>query len=97
MLSCKELCELVVVCAKSGVAEITFDGAFVKFSSAPAEIRIEHRDIQENKEEVEKAILEEEVSASEEDIAEMMIENPSEYERLQLLGELEDVDNKRVK
>ena len=93
MLSIKGICDLISVCGKSGVTELSFDTLKVSFSHSKtleenAPIVLSGRPEPENFEQIEQDLKEEHLSMA-------LIENPAEYERLAAAGELEDDQGKK--
>lgn len=99
-ISCEEVCKIIEVAAKRGVAELKFGVLELKFGPAlskptapgptiPA-FRSENV-LQEQQIEHEKAILSEEIRTREEQVAELMISDPLAAEEMMLQEEVERV------
>jgi len=96
-INCKEVCAIIKICSESGVRELSFGGLKVSFGrhanevlaldntyAAPQAIH-EAQAIEASQ----KAIEQEELSTKEEQLSQMMIEDPLEYEAMVARGELE--------
>jgi len=99
ILTSSDIKVIIEACSANLVSEITFGDLHIKFSSA----EIEQKSLEINSEikqpdaQVEhQAIVAEEVSLREDDLANMILSDPAEYERLQVLGELEDAGYHRT-
>ena len=102
LLNFKELCSIIKTCGANNVAELKFGDLCVSFhkkveTQQPIESEHKHNThtdteiSDEQREQMGKAALEhDEIMTREDQLDQMLIESPSEYERLIAQGDLED-------
>ena len=91
-LTASEVCEIIKVCAASGVARIQYGALEVDFGSQSVAAEPQPHVVEESviSQVEQEAVLSAEVNAKQEELSSMLLTDPSEYERLMLLGDLED-------
>lgn len=101
LLSFRELCSIIKTCGSNNVAELKFGDLHVRFHQAvvvqqqqPPKVETTHPDTEisdEQREQLENvALVRDEIATKEDQLDQMLIESPSEYERLIAEGDLED-------
>lgn len=104
LLNFKELCSIIKTCSGHNVSELKFGDLHVTFHRTvkseleqTAPVQPTHTDTEisdEQREQIAKAALErDEISTREDQLDQMLIESPSDYERLIAEGDLEDDGN----
>lgn len=101
-LTSDEVCRIIETCNVNGVGELTFSGLTLKMGrptqTAPAPgpdlvDTVTQEQIQMIQKEISaEDLLAEEIDTRQEQLAQMLLEDPAEAERLILTGELEDDD-----
>jgi hypothetical protein len=91
-----DICNLIKTCSVSGVLELNYGELHIKFASkdieAPSEPAIAGRKSDATKSTVieQDSIEQDELKTKQDQLDLMLIEDPAEYERLLIAGELED-------
>jgi hypothetical protein len=97
-LTCKDICEIIGTCRDSGVLELKFKGLLVSFKSkggtesAASDQQSHVEEIQELKIDDEKLRFEIEDRQKEDELANMLIENPSDFEQGLARGDFVDAE-----
>lgn len=96
----KDLCQLIRECGRAGVTELTLDPVRVVFSPKPTEQEkntsiawapaAKTSAATNSPEQNELDLMRAELSLREDQLANVLLEDPAEYERLMMAGELED-------
>ena len=96
----KDLCQLIRECGRAGVVELTLDPVRVVFSNRPAEeekqsllkwpAAAKTSAAKFSPEQNEIDLMSAELSLREDQLANALLEDPAEYERLMMAGELDD-------
>jgi hypothetical protein len=84
-----ELCELIKSCAEHGVSKLTLGELMIEFGKIPEPVYVPTlANVQANSEAEKVALLDAEVDVKEDQLSQMYIEDPANYERLLLQGDL---------
>lgn len=101
-LTAQEICSIIKECARQGVAEMTYGELHVKFQplgereEAPAHVppsqrvRVPAKTLDKIESD---SLRNDELAVKEDDLAQMLIEDPAQYEKLVLQGDLADDAN----
>lgn len=98
-LTASEICSIIKECARQNVAEMTFGELHVKFQPLGERIEVpgpsaNHLRVRVPAKTLEKieteAVKQGELAVKEDDLAQMLIDDPAQYEKLLLQGDLTD-------
>jgi hypothetical protein len=79
-LSAKEISDIVKICRKNKVSKFSIGDVTIEFSNFEKKERKIHVDQKEIEETSKKANSEESINTAEEDLSQLMVTDPSEYE-----------------